>query len=135
MKIINTKIKLSPAVETKYEYTYDWRGDKTETTMIEYILLEAIRKIYFLGIPIIKLKYFINFPNNGLDVGSDIHRDVQRLLDGNRTNSNLSSIKVEYHAQEITPFEYISHFKSIESAEQTISYMINYPHLFTLDIK
>ena len=132
MKIINTKIKLSPVVETTYEYTYDWRGDRTETETTEHILLEAVRKVCFLGIPIVSLKYFINFPNNGFDVGSDIHRDVQRLLDGNKTNFNLSSIKIEYHPQEITPIECMSHFSSIESAEQTIDYMEKYPHLFTL---
>lgn len=132
MKIINTKIKLSPVVETTYEYTYDWRGDRTETETTEHILLEAVIKRYFLGITVVSLKYFINFPNNGLDVGSDIHRDVKNLLDNKKTNSNLSSIKIEYHPQEITPFECMSHFSSIESAEQTIDYMEKYPHLFTL---
>ena len=135
MKIINTEIELSLVVETTYEYTYDWRGDRTETETTEHILLEAVIKRYFLGIPIVSLKYFINFPNNGLDVGSDIHRDVKNLLDNKKTNSNLSSIKIEYHPQEITPIECMSHFSSIESAEQTIDYMEKYPHLFTLDIK
>lgn len=132
MKIIDTKIELSPVVETTYEYTYDWRGDRTETVTTEHILLEAVIKKYFLGIPIVSLKYFINFPNNGLDVGSDIHRDVKNLLDNKKTNYNLSSIKIEYHPQEITPIECMTHFSSVESAEQTIDYMEKYPHLFTL---
>lgn len=131
MKIINTKIELSPVVETTYEYTYDWRGDRTETVTTEHILLEAVIKKYFLGIPIVSLKYFVNFPNNGLDVGSDIHRDVKNLLDNKKTNYNLSSIKIEYHPQEITPIECMTHFSSVESAEQTIDYMEKYPHLFT----
>lgn len=138
MKIINTKIKLSPVVKTTYKYTYDWRGDRTETVTTEYILLEAVRKVCFLGIPIVSLKYFINFPNNGLDVGSDIHIDVKNLLNNKKTKMtflNLSSIKIEYHPQEITPIECMSHFSSVESAEQTIDYMEKYPHLFTLDIK
>ena len=132
MKIINTKIKLSPVVETTYKYTYDWRGDRTETDTTEHILLEAVIKKYFLGIPIVSLKYFINFPNNELYVGSDINRDIKILLDNKKTKFNLSSIKIEYHLQEITPYEYITHFSSVESAGQTINYMEKYPHLFTL---
>ena len=141
MKFINIKTKLSPVVKTKYTYTYDWRGDLTKTNETKYHLMEYIRKVYFLGIPMGTLKFYVKFPNNGLCLHQDIEHNVNAILKGRETGLKPTLcpdfVKINLYPQEIVereefPRNKTSQFESEEAVQLVIDLMNEHPDIFIM---
>lgn len=141
MKFINIKTKLSPVEKTTHKYTYDWRGDITKTNDTKYHLMEYIRKVYFLGIPMGTLKFYVKFPNNGLCLHQDIEHNVNAILKSRETGLRPTTcpdfIKTDLYPQEIVereefPYNKCSRFESEEAAQLVIDLMNEYPDMFIM---
>jgi len=141
MKIINIKSKLQPVTKTIYKREYNWKGDLIKTNETKYHLMEYIRKVYFLGIPIGTLKFFVKFPNNGLCLHHDIEYNVNAILKGRETGLKPTLcpdfIKTILYPQEIVerekfPYSKISRFESEEAVQVVIDLMNEYPNIFIL---
>ena len=141
MKLINIKSKLQPITKTTYKRDYNWKGHLIKTNETKYHLMEYIRKVYFLGIPVGTLKFFVKFPNNGLCLHRDIEHNVNTILESRETGLRPTTcpdfIKTELYPQEIVervkfPRNKASQFESEEAVQLVIDLMNEHPDIFIL---
>ena len=141
MKLISIKSNLQPVTKTIYKREYNWKGDLIKTKETKYYLMEYIRKVYFLGIPVGTLKFFVEFPNNGLCLHQDIEKDVNAILKSRETGRKPTScpdfVKINLYPQEIVereefPYNKCSRFESEEAMQLVIDLMNEYPDMFIM---
>jgi len=141
MKLINIKSKLQPVTKTVYKRDYNWQGHLIKTNETKYHLMEYIRKVYFLGIPMGTLKFYVKFPNNGLCLHQDIEHNVNTILKSRETGLRPTTcpdfIKTELYPQEIVerekfPRNKASQFESEEAVQLAIDLMNEHPDIFIL---
>ena len=141
MKLINIKSKLQPVTKTVYKRDYNWQGHLIKTNETKYHLMEYIRKVYFLGIPMGTLKFYVKFPNNGLCLHQDIEHNVNTILKSRETGLRPTTcpdfIKTELYPQEIVerekfPRNKASQFESEEAVQLAIDLMNEHPDLLIL---
>ena len=141
MKAISIKSKLQPVTKTTYKRDYNWKGDIIKTKKTKYHLMEYIRKVYFLGIPVCTLKFFVEFPNNGFILHQDIEHNVNAILKSKETGLRPATcpefIKINIYPQEIVereeyPRNKASQFESEEAVQLVIDLMNEHPDIFIL---
>ena len=141
MKVISIKSKLQPVTKTTYKREYNWQGHLIKTNETKYHLMEYIRKVYFLGIPMGTLKFYVKFPNNGLCLHQDIEHNVNTILKSRETGLKQTTcpdfIKTVIYPQEIVmqeefPYSKISRFESEEAVQLVIDLMNEHPDIFIL---
>lgn len=141
MKVISIKSKLQPITKTAYKRDYNWKGDLIKTNETKYHLMEYIRKVYFLGIPVCTLKFFVEFPNNRFCLHQDIEHNVNAILESRETGRKPTTcpefIKINLYPQEIVeryefPYNKASHFESEEAVQLVIDLMNEYPDIFIM---
>jgi len=141
MKLINIKSRLQPVTKTVYKRDYNWQGHLIKTNETKYHLMEYIRKVYFLGIPMGTLKFYVKFPNNGLCLHQDIEHNVNAILKSRETGLRPTTcpefIKTVIYPQEIVmqeefPRNKASQFESEEAVQLVIDLMNEYPDIFIL---
>lgn len=141
MEVISIKSKLQPVTKTTYKSEYNWKGDIIKTNETKYYLMEYIRKMYFLGIPVCTLKFFVEFPNNGFILHQDIEHNVNAILKSRETGLKPhlcpDFVKINLHPQEIVereefPYNKCSRFESEEAVQLVIDLMNEYPDIFIM---